>query len=126
MVAACTSPAPVPSSQADGSQRITSSQSVGAPAPVSPPPVLTLVAPARGSTEGGMILQVDGTGFGPTITLRIGGGVAYSGNVGNAFFIAQAPPGIAGTADIVLTNADGQTSTLKNAFTFVPPASLEA
>ena len=94
--------------------------------PTAAAPVLTSVAPGRGSTEGGLPLNIDGTGFSSTVTLTIGGVVAYSGSIhGSTFFLTASPPGIAGPADAVLTNADGQSSTLKNAFTFVPPASLE-
>jgi hypothetical protein len=96
------------------------------PAPVlGPPPVLTSISTNVGSTEGGVLIWVDGTGF-TNVTLTIAGVRAYSGPVAYpTSFLTAAPPGVAGPADVVLTNADGQSSTLKNGFTYLPPSSFD-
>jgi hypothetical protein len=100
---------------------------------LAPPPVLTSISPAVGSTEGGIDLRISGTGFDSTrVTLKIGGVLTYSGPVYTfstppytTQFFTAALPGAAGQADVVLTNGDGQSSTLKNGFTYLPPSSFE-
>jgi hypothetical protein len=89
-----------------------------------PPPVLLSISPAVGSTEGGVMLEIQGTGF-TNMTLTIGGVLAYSGVALTSFLSIVAPPGAEGSADVVLTNADGQSSTLKNGFTYLPPSSFD-
>ena len=91
------------------------------PAPVlGPPPVLTSISTGTGS-EGGVLIWIDGTGFTSNVTLTIGGVKAYSGHAYPTTFLTEAPTGVAGPADVVLTNADGQSSTLKDGFTIGLP-----
>jgi hypothetical protein len=92
------------------------------PPPVPPPApafVLTSISPAVGSTEGRFYFEVRGAGF-TNVTLTVGGVRWFSGKVSDpTVFLIEAPPGPAGQADVVLTNADGQSSTLKNGFTYL-------
>jgi hypothetical protein len=89
-----------------------------------PPPVLLSISPAVGSTEGGVMLEVLGTGF-TNVTLTIGGVRAALTSSLSTSLSTVAPPGAEGPADVVLTNADGQSSTLKNGFTYLPPSSFD-
>ena len=88
-----------------------------------PPPAITQISPATGSTVGGTSVTVTGTDFQSGATLRIGGVAATSVVVVNATTItgtAGAHP--SGTVDVVVTNTDGQSATLPGGFTYQPPA----
>jgi hypothetical protein len=94
-----------------------------------PPPVVTSVSPGSGSTVGGVTLNITGTGFAPGFTLTIGGVITISGLLSaggpQTVYVVTAPPGAAGPVDVVVRNPDGQSSTLKNGFTYVLPASFD-
>lgn len=83
-------------------------------------PTLTAVAPASGSTVGGTTITLTGTGLsGATVTI---GGVAAKDvvDIDDGTITAVTPPGAAGPADIVITNAFG-TAKLVGGFTYVRP-----
>lgn len=92
-----------------------------------PPPTVTSVAPTSGRTSGGNAITITGTGFLAGATVTVGGNPATGVTVGSATSItATTPAGTAGLADVVVTNTDGQTGTLSNGFTFVPPPTVTA
>jgi hypothetical protein len=83
-------------------------------------PTITGIAPSTGSPSGGTAVVVDGTGFVPGATLKIGCGNATSVVVLNATTITALSPACpAGTTgNVVVTNPDGGTATLAGGFSF--------
>ncbi|HET9597964.1 MAG TPA: IPT/TIG domain-containing protein, partial [Anaeromyxobacteraceae bacterium] len=90
------------------------------------PPALAAVAPASGSTLGGDALVLSGTGFRAGATVTIGGVSAAVGPVTATTIAVTSPPHAAGPVAVTVANADGQSSTLAAAYTYVapPPALL--
>jgi hypothetical protein len=86
-----------------------------------PPPILTRVEPDNDIVIGGATIQIIGENFQDGATVTIGGNAAS-----NVIFVsptelmAKAPAGIAGSADIVVTNPDGKLDTLAAGFTYAP------
>jgi PKD repeat protein len=96
-----------------------------------PAPVIFAVSPSSGSTAGGQGIKITGTGFLARAIVTIGGTPATQVSVlsGNSI-TAIAPPHAAGTVDVVVTNTDGQSSSLANGYTYLasnqpPQASIE-
>jgi len=85
-------------------------------------PTLTHVEPDNDMVTGGATVQIIGENFQDGATVTIGGNAAS-----NVIFISptelvvEAPPGVAGSADIVVTNPDGKSSTLTGGFTYIEP-----
>ncbi len=91
--------------------------------PVSAPPAIAAIAPASGSTSGGSIVTITGTGFASGATVTFGSTAATSVSVaGPTSMTAAAPPRSAGSVDVVVANIDGQSSRLTGAFTYVGSA----
>ena len=84
-----------------------------------PPPAPTGLTPSFGTTAGGTVVTVVGTGFqsGATVTFA---GIAATGvavSSGTAL-TATAPAHAAGTVDVVVRNSDAQSGTLPGSFTY--------
>ncbi|HMA45998.1 MAG TPA: IPT/TIG domain-containing protein, partial [Frankiaceae bacterium] len=91
------------------------------------PPALVAVSPATGSTAGGTAVTLAGSGFQAGATVSFGGAAAVVGAVTATSLAATAPAHAAGLVSVVVTNPDGQSSSLATAFTYVappPPPSL--
>jgi cytochrome c peroxidase len=90
------------------------------------PPQVTSVAPTSGSSLGGTSLTVSGSSFAQGATVQIGGTTATNVTfVNSGTLTANSGPRPAGLVDVKVTNADSQTGTLSNAFTYIaaaPPA----
>ena len=87
-------------------------------------PTLASVMPDLGALQGGTTVTLTGTGFRAGATVSFGGNPATSVSVQSATSaVVVTPPG-AGTVDVVLTNADGQSATLMMAYTYVPAPTL--
>jgi hypothetical protein len=89
-----------------------------------PPPTLSAVTPSSGTTAGGTVVTLTGTGFRAGATVRFGTAAASSVTVASATSITAATPAAAaGTVAVTVTNTDSQSATLPAAFTFVgaPP-----
>lgn len=88
-----------------------------------PAPSVTSITPNTGSTAGGEAVSIGGTDFvtGATVTI---GGVAATGVtfVNSTQIDAVTPAGVAGAADVVVTNPDTQNDTLVGGFTYVAPS----
>jgi hypothetical protein len=87
-----------------------------------PAPTISSISPTTGSTAGGTVVTIAGSGFGSTATVKIGGVAATGVSVPNSTSItATSPAHAAGKADVVVTNSDGQSATLAQAFTYAIP-----
>ncbi len=87
-----------------------------------PAPVVTSVSPVQGSTTGGTVITIDGSGFTGVTGVTIGGAPASAVTVANDTRItATTPAGPAGQASVVVTTATG-TNTSNTLFTYVAPA----
>ena len=93
-----------------------------APAPVNaqvPQPTVESVAPNVGSSDGGTLVVITGTGFEPGAVVAFGGIPATGVTVDSATQItATTPASIAGPVSVTVTNPDSQNGTLPNAFVF--------
>ena len=93
------------------------------------PPVVTGLSESLGSTGGGAELKIEGTGFlalegGPVV---IFGGIR-AGRVSvrdSTAIFTTVPPHEAGLVDIVVSNPDGQSARLVNAYTYASPDSFD-
>ncbi len=86
------------------------------------PPVFTSINPASGPTTGSTIVGISGTNFagGGSFGVTIGGVAATGVSVDSPTHItATTPAGTEGSADVVVTNNDGQTVTGAGAYTYV-------
>jgi large repetitive protein len=87
-------------------------------------PAISAVTPAHGPAAGSTTVTIAGTGFAAGATVTFGSTEASSVAVSGATEItATAPPHVAGLADVIVRNPDGQTATLAGAYTFDAPAS---
>lgn len=88
-----------------------------------PAPTLGTVSPTSGLTGGGTVLTLTGTNFRSGATVTVGGTAATAVTLVSATQLtATTPSHAAGVVSVVVTNADGQTATKTNAFTYVLPA----
>lgn len=91
-----------------------------------PPPAVTAIAVDRAGTTGGRLVAVSGTGFtangaGGTNTVTIGGTLCTGvTEVSDTLIRCTTPSGAAGSADVVVRNANGA-GTLVGGFTYVTP-----
>ena len=92
--------------------------------PPSTNPQLNVVVPNTGSPEGGTAVTISGNNFASGLTVTIGGSPATVTSRSSVSIQATAPAGNPGSpADIVVTNPNGQSATLKAAFSYAnPPA----
>lgn len=94
-------------------------------APLTIPTTITSVSPSSGSTAGGTVITVTGTGF----DLASGAGYLKVGGVNctsrsrtsDTVATCTTPAGSLGAADVTLTNWDGTTGTGVGLFTYVTP-----
>ncbi len=85
-------------------------------------PTLTRVEPNRDMVVGGAAVKIIGENFQDGATVTIGGKAAS-----NVIFVSpteltvEVPAGVAGSADVVVTNPDGKSDTLTDGFTYTEP-----
>jgi len=104
-----------------GNYQVTLSEGTLRVIPAAPPTILS-IAPDTGLTNGGTSVTLLGTGFqsGATVTFdTLAAGSVTIINSSN--LTAITPPSGLGSVDVVVTNADGQSATFTNGFTFVAP-----
>jgi hypothetical protein len=93
------------------------------PNPTEPPSVAS-VEPTFGSARGGESVVVAGDGFLPGVTVSFGGiaasSVAILDSNGTRLSVLTPPHGV-GPVDVVVSNPDGQNSTLPGGYTFAAP-----
>jgi len=86
-----------------------------------PPPTISSIVPASGSTAGGTTVTITGTNFAAGATVTIGGVAATGVTVVSSTSLQAATPArTAGQADVVVTVA-GQPATLARGFTYAAP-----
>ena len=86
------------------------------------PPSVGSVTPASGSSNGGTTITIAGSGFTYGGIVTVGGVRAQTITVLNGTTItATTPSNALGAADVVVTNMDGQSSTLTGGFTYTTP-----
>ncbi len=87
------------------------------------PPAIVSVTPSTGPTNGGTTVTILGTGFESGATVNFGALPAGPVVVINSTNLtAVTPPSVPGAVLVVVTNADGQSTTLTNGFTYVAPS----
>jgi len=85
-------------------------------------PTATSVAPNSGSTTGGTSVTVTGTHFQPGATVSFGGSVLTVSTVTPTTITGTTTAHAAGAVAVTVTNADAQTGTCADCFTYVTPA----
>jgi hypothetical protein len=91
------------------------------------PPQIASLSPTHGSTLGGSAVTITGIAFATSgvVTVTIGGVPATGVTVLSSTQVTCAAPShSSGPFNVVITNPDGQSSTLANGFTFISPPSL--
>ncbi|MEA2238310.1 MAG: hypothetical protein QOC81_3034 [Thermoanaerobaculia bacterium] len=86
-----------------------------------PAPTISSISPASGSTAGGTVVTINGTGFSNS-TVKFGGTLATNVSVTSTAITATTPAHAAGKVDVVVTNGDTQSATLALGYTYTPPA----
>jgi hypothetical protein len=90
-------------------------------------PTITSISPNAGSMNGGTSVTITGTNFAAGATVTIGGAAATAVTVVNATSItATTPAHAAGAVNVVVRNADNQSGTLTNGFTYTSSAPVSA
>lgn len=102
--------------------RLASSPLAPAPGGTAARPNVTGVIPAFGSAAGGSIVKLVGTGFMPGMTvifddIKVTAQVQYPTSSPTTFY-TEAPAHAVGTADLVVTNPDGQFQRVPAAYTY--------
>lgn len=83
------------------------------------PPTITGISPGSGRLAGGTAVSISGTNFFSGASVKIGGNTCTSLTVVSSTSIScTTPPGVGGTADVMVTNADGQTDTSLGLYTY--------
>src|SRR5690606_32483979 len=82
-------------------------------------PTLTSISPTAGALGGSTTLTLTGTGFLTGAAVTVGGSACGSVTVVNSTTITcSTPVHAAGTVDVVIANADGQSATLASSYTY--------
>jgi hypothetical protein len=83
---------------------------------------ITSISPRCATTDGGVEVTIGGTGFGSGAKVTFNGIPATSVALANpGTLIATAPPNMAGTARVVVTNPNGDTASMSDAFRYDSP-----
>lgn len=88
-------------------------------------PTVAAVAPNRGSTTGHSVVKVTGTYFAAGAVVEFGVNASPKVAVmSETTLYAEVPAAGAGTVDVTVTNPDGRSDQLVNAFTYAAPAGM--
>lgn len=99
---------------------------------VLPAPTITGVLPVSGTTSGGTLITITGTGFQSNATVTVdgnpcattivsGGTTINAAMIGGTTITCLTPPGTAGGKNVVVTNPDGQATVVPGTYTYVAP-----
>jgi hypothetical protein len=87
-----------------------------------PAPRVISIAPNSGTTAGGTLVTITGTGFAAGASVNIGGAPAAAAVFASSTSIhATAAPHAPGRADVEVVNPDGQKDTLTGAYAYIQP-----
>lgn len=90
---------------------------------MTPPPAITSVSPAAGSTAGGNSVTITGTNLAGATSVKFGSTAATITSAGPTQVTATAPPGSAGTVDVTVTTPRGTSaSTAADQYSYGAPA----
>ncbi len=82
-------------------------------------PIITSVSPAGGVLTGDTVVTIQGKDFQPGASVTFGGNAALvTDRQGTTGITVTTPSHSPGAVDVTVTNPDGQTATLKSAFTY--------
>ncbi len=83
------------------------------------PPTVSSASPTSGPKSGGTSIAVDGTGFGPSAAVSLGGSACIGVTlVSSTSLTCITPSHSPGLVDVVVTNTDTQSGTLSEGFTY--------
>jgi hypothetical protein len=86
-------------------------------------PTITTISPDAGPLAGSTVVTITGSGFKSDATVAFGSLPASSVTVSSATVLtATTPAHAAGSVDVIVTNADGQSATETGGFTYQGPA----
>jgi plastocyanin len=87
-----------------------------------PAPTIASITPASGSTAGGTVTTISGTGFLTGVTVKFGGVAATNVTLTSSTSLnATTPAHAAGAVDVLVTNTDAKAATLTQGFTYTAP-----
>jgi len=95
--------------------------------PIYPTPEIKLISPETGATAGETPIKITGLNFRAGATLKVGDNPALAVTInGESEIAALSPAGTVGKANLTITNADGRSHTLPDAYIYVnfPPQIL--
>jgi hypothetical protein len=91
----------------------------------SPPPLVTAVSPAAGTSAGGTLVTITGTGFLAGAKVTIGTAASSVNVLSDTEITAVTPPGPIGGSEVVVTDLYG-TSTASPTYTYLGPPATPA
>ncbi|MBZ5658676.1 MAG: IPT/TIG domain-containing protein, partial [Acidobacteriia bacterium] len=83
-----------------------------------PAPTVISITPNAGSANGGTSVTIAGAGFLTGATVKLGGTTATNVTVNGTSITATTPAHAGGTANVTVTNPDGQSGVLANGYNF--------
>lgn len=86
---------------------------------ITPPPTITLVAPNKGTIDGGTELSIEGKNFAEGVVVLVGGVATKTRRISGSVIEAKTPEGDDGKlVDVAVKNPDGQQAIQKRAFQY--------
>jgi len=83
------------------------------------------ITPSSGSSAGGTPITITGFGFESSSTVIFGGTAMNVSYVDSQKLIATTPAGAAGVVDVIVTNPNGQSNTLREGYTYASPETYD-
>jgi len=83
------------------------------------------ILPSLGSSAGGTPIEITGSGFEPGSTVVFGGTAMMVRYVDGQKLVATTPPGAAGLVDVLVTNPNGQSDTLREGYAYASPETFD-
>ncbi len=91
-----------------------------------PPPTISSISPNSGSTLGGTVVTVTGTGFLAGANVSLSGSLLILSSVTSTQIVGTTQSHVAGAVNVTVTNPDVQSATLPGGFTYVPPPTVSS